>query len=150
LDKTRKKHKLTRYGFSKNIFHMKSMLNVCCWKLSNVFYWFCAELRGFLENCVCISIGEGMYVNPVVFKPTSWRVEGDFVVVGTRNFFGRVWQTPFKTITCRKVSIQLPYGTKGVSHGKTCTWFEGAHNFVTRSNCDGKQPAPLNDDIILL
>jgi hypothetical protein len=44
----------------------------------------------------------------------------------------------------------LAYGTKGVSHGEACAWFEGAHNFVAGSTYDRKQPTPLDDDGILL
>jgi hypothetical protein len=66
-------------------------------------------------------------------------MEGYFVVVGAGKDFGRVWQIEFKTTTCREVNIQLPCGTKGVSHGEACTWFEGAQIFlqyqhVTRGN----------------
>jgi hypothetical protein len=111
-DKTRKRHKLTRYGFSKTIFHKKFMLNVYCWRWSNVLYWFCAKLWSFLDNCVCSLIDEGMYVNLVVFNLALWRVEGDFVVVGIGKDFGWVWKTAFKITTCGKIGIQLP-----------CTWW---------------------------
>jgi hypothetical protein len=137
-NKTWRRHKLTRYGFSKNIFHKKSMLNVCCWKWSNVFYWFHAKLQGFLDNYVCSLIGEGMYVNTIAFRPTLWRVKIDFVIVGVGKDFGQVWQTTFKTTTYRKINIQLPCGTKGVSHGEICAWFESAWNFAIASTCDGR------------
>jgi hypothetical protein len=58
-------------------------------------------------------------------------MEGYFVTVGVRKFFGWVLQIAFKTTACQKVNIQLPYGTKGVSHGEACTWFEGTQNFAT-------------------
>ncbi len=91
-----------------------------------------------------------MYVNHVTFRLALWKVEGDFVDVGVGKDFGWIQQITFKTTSYWKVSIQLAYGTKGVSHGEACAWFEGAHNFVAGSTYDRKQPTPLDDDGILL
>jgi hypothetical protein len=77
-------------------------------------------------------------------------VEGDFLDVGVRKYFRKVWQTAFKTTTYRKVNIQLPCGTKGISHGEVHAWFESTQNFATKSACDGMQPTPFNDDEVLL
>jgi hypothetical protein len=46
--------------------------------------------------------------------------------MGVGEDFGHVWKNTFKTTKCGKVNIQLPCGTKGVSHGEACAWFEGA------------------------
>jgi hypothetical protein len=65
-------------------------------------------------------------------------VEGDFVVIGARKDFGKVWKTTFKTIDYGKVGIQLPCGIEGVSHGEACARFGGAQNFVTGSAYNGR------------
>jgi hypothetical protein len=79
-----------------------------------------------------------MYVNHVIFKPALWRVEGDFVAIGAQKDFGQVWKTTFKTTTYGIVDISFPCGTKKISHGEACAWFEGTWNFVAGSICDGR------------
>ncbi len=46
------------------------------------------------------------YVKIVAFRPTLWKVEGDFVDVGVGKFFGWVQQTTLKTTSCQKFDIQ--------------------------------------------
>ncbi len=113
-------------------------------------YWFCVKFQDFLDNYVCNLISEGMYVNLVAFRPVLWKMKGDFIDVGIGEDFGREWKIAFKTTTCGKVDIQSPYGTKGVSHGEACAWFEGTWNFVARLAYNEKQPTPLDNDRVLL
>jgi hypothetical protein len=46
--------------------------------------------------------------------------------------------------------MQLPCAVKGVSHGEACTWFETTQNFDAKLACDRREPAPLNNDEVLL
>jgi hypothetical protein len=107
LGQDKKKTQSYKVWIFENHFHTKSMLHVClrCWEWSNMFYWFCAELRGVPDNYVHSLVGWQMYVNPIPFEHVLWRVEGNFVDVGVGKDIGWVQQITFKTTACGKVNI---------------------------------------------
>jgi len=77
-------------------------------------------------------------------------VEAYSSLLGVGKDIGWLWQIAFRTLVCGKVSMQLPCGVKGVSHGEACACFKTTQNFAMKLACDRREPAPPNNDEVLL